>query len=80
MIAPLVPDLCRHGGRAGLMDDGRPWCPICRRDAELAQRRAEHRARLGWTGDRPPVDHRMRAANDDSLDDEPEEPVSLFDA
>src|SRR5450759_4679828 len=31
--APQVFDTCEHGGRAGLMSSGLPWCPDCRRRA-----------------------------------------------
>ena len=28
--APLVSEVCQHGGRAGRMRTGLPWCPDCR--------------------------------------------------
>ncbi len=78
--ALLTGPVCEHGGLAGRMPSGEPWCPICRAEQAAAEERARRQAeaerahlerlrRLGFRRGRPPRDAAMRAAADDSLPD-----------
>lgn len=46
--------LCEHGFEERLMDDGRPYCPRCRREQRLRERHPGH----------PHWDPQSAAAND----------------
>lgn len=54
----LIPITCVHDGDAGVLRDGRPRCPMCRRDIEHEQFEREAKALT--------ADFRARAAGDDT--------------
>lgn len=63
MARLLTPAICEeHGSVAGLLADGRPRCPGCRRRAAQAARAA-----AAMPAPRPADDWRMRQAGDDTL-------------
>lgn len=67
MIGPDEPQVCEHGGLAGVLRSGEPRCPHCRHEKRLADVRAERFRRLDPEGF---FDGRMRAANDKTLFDD----------
>lgn len=62
-----IPPTCEHGGRAGRMQSGLLWCPICRDDELYAIEQYEGAHRYAGVG---PQDLAAGERRDDGPDDD----------